>query len=80
MRPCNFSQLKKIMGKERLTVKIAGQMTDSGGGGTLESVAAELRLLGVVNVLVYSVGSCTLHLLQLALSTPMKKVYGDGGR
>jgi len=62
------------------TVKIAGQMTDSGGGGTLESVAKELRLLGVANVLVYSIGSCTLHLLQLALSTPTKKVYGDGGR
>ena len=68
------------MGEERLTVKIAGQMTDSGGGGTLESVTAEIRLLSVVNFLVYSVGSCTLHFLQLSLSTPMKKVYGDGGQ
>ena len=68
------------MGQERLTVKIARQMTDSGGGGTLESVVQELRLLGVANVLVYIIGSCTLHLLQLALSTYMKKVYGDGGR
>jgi len=61
-----------------VVVKLAGQMTDSGGGGTLESVAKELKALGLQND-IYSIGSCTLHLLQLALATPMKKVFGDGG-
>ena len=70
--------MKKLTGEETLTVKLAGQMTDSGGGGTLESVAKELKALGLQND-IYSIGSCTLHLLQLALATPMKKVFGDGG-
>ena len=43
-------------------------------------VAKELKSFEITNVQVYSVGSCTLPLLQLALATPMKKVYGDGGR
>ena len=70
--------MKKLTGEETLTVKLAGQMTDSGGGGTLESVAKELKVLGLQND-IYSIGSCTLHLLQLALATPMKKAFGDGG-
>ena len=71
--------LKKLLGVESPNIKFAGQMTDSGGGGTLESVAEELKKAGITNPDVYNVASCTLHLLQLAISNPVKKVFCDSG-
>ena len=71
--------LKKLLGVDSPNIKFAGQMTDS-GGGMLESVAAELKKAGITNPDVYNVGSCTLHLLQLAISNPVKKVFGNSGR
>ena len=50
-----------------------GITTDSGGGGTVESVA---RILAGLNLLVgigHLIGNCCLHNLNLELAVPMKK-------
>jgi len=60
--------------------RFLGSMTDSGGGGTLESWS---RVLQTKNLAVDDEGfltnSCTLHLMQLLLTNPTKTYFGEGG-
>jgi len=60
---------------------LSGQCTDSGGGGVLDSLADELRLLN--NVIhdgsQYLIANCCIHSLQNQLSNGVKEALGDGG-
>ena len=71
-----YHSLKKL--KSTMAVLLRGQTTDSGGGGVLEDLAKELKLRGVCHQ-TYFVANCTLHAIQLALSNPVKVVFGEGG-
>ena len=57
---------------------LGGQTTDSGGGGVSEDLAKELKKRNICEVR-YLIANCTLHAIQLALSNPVKSVFGDGG-
>ena len=58
-----------------------GQCTDSGGGGTLFSLARKLRELNLPGMSAeYHVGSCSLHNLQTALRNAIIEVFGEGGQ
>ena len=62
-----------------LNLTIMGQATDSGGGGTLFSLARMLRNLGMPGMAAaYIVGSCSLHNLQTALHNAIIEVFGEG--
>jgi hypothetical protein len=56
---------------------LAGQSTDSGGGGVLEDLAKYLAEQKVTQK-IYWVASCTLHAIQLALSNPVKRAFKEG--
>ena len=63
-----------------MTKVYSGQTTDSGGGGTLDGLAAELASLDLtVPQDDYLVASCGIHCLQLQLSGPTKELIGEGG-
>jgi hypothetical protein len=51
----------------------AGATTDSGGGGTIESVARALVTAGIL-VLLSLIANCTLHNLNLEMAVPLNKV------
>ena len=57
---------------------LAGQSTDSGGGGVLEGLATELKKRDLCED-VYHVANCTLHAIQLTLSNPVKIALMEGG-
>jgi hypothetical protein len=65
--------------REFLDLIFSGQMTDNGGGATLESFYQVLREMGLTNEDFYFVANCTLHDLQLVMASPMEKVFGLGG-
>ena len=72
--------LIKIFGRDNVDFILQGQMTDSGGGGTGLSFHRTLQNQGITtNDANYLVGYCTLHCIQLTLSTPVKHVIGEGG-
>ena len=55
-------------------------MTDIGVGGTDKSFHCKLAALNVTAVPeIYLVGYCTLHCIQLTLSSAVKHVLGEGG-
>ena len=56
---------------------LGGQTTDS-GGGVLDDLAKELKKRDICEER-YLVANCTLHAIQLALSNPVKNVFGEGG-
>ena len=58
---------------------VHGQMTDSGGGGTLESLEGALRNHGLCSQSEYFVGNCSLHNYSNAFAYPFKKCFGEGG-
>jgi hypothetical protein len=59
------------------TLVLKGQSTDSGGGGVLDGLAAELNKLGVtVQFDDYLVAACSIHCMQLQLSNPTVKMIG----
>ena len=62
-------------------LRILGHTTDSGGGGTLESLLSELQER-VEDLLEeeYIVASCSLHNLQTALRNAIIDVLGEGGK
>ena len=68
--------MKKV--KAIVEVLLRGQTTDSGGGGVLENLAVELQKRDLTDDFYY-VANCTLHAIQLALSNPVKTVFGEGG-
>jgi len=62
----SLSRLRAI--DDSLDLRVMGQCTDSGGGGTLFALSSALRkvnLPGMVDD--YLVGSCSLHNIQTAL-------------
>ncbi len=76
-----FSQFstKKLIGN-REDFHYSGCTTDSGGGGTGDSMYQCMRNLGLCAPKEeYLVGYCTLHTLQLTLSNALKKTIGEGG-
>ena len=70
--------LKKLcVNKKKIVFK--GQSTDSGGGGVLDNLARELRLLGLcAQEDEYLIAACFIHCLQLQLSKPTKDLIGEG--
>ena len=54
-------------------------MTDSGGGGTLESLGRELQKLGICSE-DFLIMSCSLHNLQTCLRTGVVTHLGEGGK
>ena len=72
--------LIKIFGRDNVDFILQCQMTDSGGGGTGLSFHRTLQNQGITtNDANYLVGYCTLHCIQLTLSTPVKHVLGEDG-
>ena len=57
--------------------KIAGKMTDAGGGGTTDSVYRALKKIDRT-MDDYRVGSCSLHGWQLVLKNPVVLTMGEG--
>jgi len=59
---------------------LAGQATDSGGGGTLEGLADALHAIGNVCAPREEclIASCSLHALQLQLGNAIKTTFGEG--
>jgi len=58
---------------------LAGQSTDSGGGGVLESLAEEMQALGLFWLDNCLVANCCTHGTQLQLSNGIKAALGEGG-
>ena len=61
------------------THKLFGQCTDSGGGGVLDSLADEMRGLGLIWLHNYLIANCTIHALQLQLRNAVIATFGAGG-
>ena len=59
-------------------VKVSGQCTDSGGGGTKLALAWVLTIRNMVRV-DYLICSCSLHNLQTCLQNVVATVLGGGG-
>jgi hypothetical protein len=71
-----FQSLRKLNG----TIPFFfGQTTDSGGGGVLYSLKAQLEKLGLVNPNLYFVAPCTLHAMNLIFANSVKSAFGEGG-
>ena len=70
------NSLKKVRGSVKV---LAGQTTDSGGGGVLHSLKKWLREVGLVDPEIYYVAPCSLHALQISFANPTKLVFGEGG-
>jgi len=64
---------------EDTTHLLAGQSTDSGGGGVLESLHEEMKALGLCWLHNYLIANCCIHGLQLQLSNGIKEALGEGG-
>jgi len=61
------------------THKLCGQCADSGGGGVLDSLADEMRALGLLWLHNCLVANCTIHALQLQLRNAVMATFGSGG-
>lgn len=73
-----FSTKKLLGGRE--SFQYAGSTTDSGGGGTGNSLERNMRALGLCcEAEKYLVGFCCLHTLQLTLSNAVAVAIGPGG-
>ena len=59
-------------------IRLHGQCTDSGGGGTLHSMARAMHSRNITSEH-YLVGSCSLHNLQTCLRNGVINVLGEGG-
>ena len=59
-------------------IRLHGQCTDSGGGGTLHSMARAMHSRNMTSEH-YLVGSCSLHNLQTCLRNAVINVLGEGG-
>ena len=73
-------RIKKLQSMMSVTLVLRGQSTDSGGRGTLESLATHLKsddsLIFLDDCLV---ASCSLHNLQTAFRNAVIDVLGEGG-
>ena len=70
--------MKKI-GGSKINIVFNGCTTDSGGGGTGESLYTYMDELKLCSDEGYLVGYCCLHTLQLTLSNAMAATIGKGG-
>ena len=70
--------IKYSLQKLHSVLKLAGQLTDSGGGGVLEDLGRALKDRNLCEDF-YAVANCTLHAIQLALSNPVKAAFMEGG-
>ena len=57
-------------------IKLAGQCTDIGIGGTLESLATKLKKYDICQNY-YLIGSCSLHNNQTCLCNAIISVFGE---
>ena len=64
--------------EDNFCLKLRGQCTDSGGGGTLFALARKLNEFNMQHEH-YLIASCTLHNLQTALRNAVINVLGDRG-
>jgi hypothetical protein len=84
---CNQRHVGRVRGgnptflekpKDMLPMLLAGQTTDSsGGGGVSESLAKELKKRNPCTP-THLVASCTPHAVQIALAKPVKQTLGEG--
>eukprot|EP00978_Attheya_sp_CCMP212_P048098 scaffold473164_cov149-Attheya_sp.AAC.1 len=74
----SLKQVDKYRNEEKIS-KASGQCSDSGGGGTIESVTEALRLVDRVDNFVYHVSACCLHAQSKALQNSVEFNYGEGG-
>jgi hypothetical protein len=69
--------LSQMFGEEYISNMLAGQATDSGGGGAGNSFYKELTKLNLTSsVKAYLKSFCTLYCIQLTLSNPIYKNIG----
>jgi len=61
------------------THHLFGQCADSGGGGVLDSLADEMRALGLLWLHNCLVANCDIHALQLQLCNAVMTTLGGGG-
>ena len=75
----SMNKLKAVAGAA--THLLAGQGTDSGGGGVLDGLADALqaKINLCVDVNDYLVANCCIHALQLQLRNAVVAVFGEGG-
>ena len=59
--------------------KLNGQCTDAGGGGTGASMKSELTKKSRTSPENYLTATCSLHALNLCMSNPISKLFGEGG-
>jgi len=58
---------------------LSGQCTDSGGGGTLESLYNNMAPLGICDPNEYLIANCCIHSLQTQLKNAIETTFGTGG-
>jgi hypothetical protein len=68
------NSLQKLPQNKRI---LSGQVSDNGGGLSVEPLAKELKALGLTTD-EYLVANCTLHNAQLSLASPYERVFGVG--
>ena len=69
--------LKKLF-PDRTSVRLYGQCTDSGGGGTKYALSAAMKERNLVGDF-YLISTCSLHNLQTCLRNAVMNVLGEGG-
>ena len=75
----SYYSTKKLQANQK-HFKYSGATTDSGGGGTGDSLRHNMVKKGLCSEEKdYLTGYCCLHTLQLLLANPMEKVIGGGG-
>jgi len=73
------SSMKKLAGNNGIPL-LSGQVTDSGGGGVLDSLADEMRLLALLKPKEeHLIANCCIHAAQLMLRNAIYAALGDGG-
>ena len=70
--------IQHSLSSKEIETKISSIGTDSGGGGTTDSVMEVLKQKGLVNDSVSFVSPCSLHILQLVFAVAIEKVFGLG--
>ena len=68
------NSLQKLLENKRM---LSGQVSDNGGGLSVEPLARELKALGLTTE-DYPISNCTLHNAQLSLAQPYERVVGVG--
>ena len=76
----SISHSLKIYDNNEKRLKLSGQGTDAGGGGTREDLARELEKIDRGKEMdEYNLTICALHAMNLTLSSPTELTMGLGG-